>query len=388
MLFLLALLSFGTLSHAKSEGLDPTKHYQPTAAETVRGFSGWGESLQELNAFTKPNKSYVFWILSLPEIPLDLRSAEFFRRMLLANPFFAGGIGHNIVAWKCSGSFPLQGSTGMSGESYLQTRRMLKSGFGLTSFFSTFTDGFLETSKTASDAIEKNAANYGLITMGFEVSASQCENLVNFAEDFANHPAKPYLKFGFVPNPLKMEGGGCVNFAMALLEKAGIWNFTDMFYRNFKASKELFGGGLPAPEFTTLPDFSLGIKKQIEQDALLSTPWLPGGQSLQLRIMDPELMIYALKIMKKVYFKSLPQGEALGSAWEGASLADRWVTSGVMDREGIINPRRYRIDSTFDAQTARVGTTASSWMQEQLKAGKKVVAGKLMGSPLLLIENP
>jgi hypothetical protein len=392
---LIASLLFVSLcAFAKDDENNPAEHFAPSAEQTLQDLhEPWGKTLGELRPLLKDDRSYVFWIMGLPEMPLDLRSAEHFRRFLRGNGFFAGGVSHNMVAWSCRGKFPVQGAAGMTGESYRQSRKMLQGGFGLTTFFSTFTDGFLQGSEMAEEAIGEISKKYGLAVLGFEVSHSQCESVLSFAEDFANAPNQPYLRFGLGGDPLKMNGGGCVNFAMALLQQAGILGeIPSHYYRNFSASEELFGGGLEVPAFTELPVFARGLRKNIPLDTLLRTPWVKGARNRSLSLMDPELMLYTMKVIKKVYLSRLPEGEAraASSLLNGPGLGDRWVRSGVDDPSSPEIPdfRYYRIDSTFDEQTARVGTLASNWMQNELSQGKRVRLGTLKNQPVLLIENP
>jgi len=383
----LALLSFVLWGSGAFANV-PSRHYEPTALEFQRGYSaGWPDALLPLKKNLAPQKSYIFWIVNLPETPLDLRSAEHFRKFLKRNSFFRGGISHSFVAWSCPGKFSYEGITGMSGESYQQSRQMFEAGFGLSPFISTYTDGFLETKTTAKKSILEKTEKFGMVAMGFEVSNAQCESMVNFLEDFTFHPSKPYLKFGFLQDPEKMEGGGCVNFAATLIQKAGLLpKILPLFYRNFSVDKSLFTKPSEPPPFTVLPglDFS---SQSLSLQKLLDLPWKKG--EINIRIMDPELILQSFKIIKNGYLSQLSQPQKMKekASLDQTGFGDRWVLSSqLLQSTGQWEPRNYRVDASFDSQTAQVAKSTSNFVSSLLRSGGKIRRLEVLGSPVLLIE--
>lgn len=368
---------------------DPAKHYEPSAQEFHKGYSaGWPEALLPLKKSLSARKSYVFWIVNPPETPLDLRSAEHFRKFLKRNSFFRGGISHNFVAWSCPGKISFEGITGMSGESYQQSRKMFEDGFGLSPFISTYTDGFLETKATAQKNLVEKTEEFGMVAVGFEIPHSQCEEMVNFLEDFTFHPNKPFLKFGFLSDPEKMEGGGCVNFASTLIQKAGVMKeIVPQFYRAFSVDKNLFSKPSNLPPFTSLPEYEFSSQR-LPLPQLLDQPWLMG--EVQLKIMDPELVLHSFKIIKNAYLSklSVAQKESEKSNLEKTAFGDRWVLSSQFhSATKEWEPRNYRVDASFDSQAARVAKATSQFMMEKLKSGTTIRKLEVLGSPVLLLEN-
>jgi len=369
--------------------------YEPTPSEMIEDFSQpWGAPLTELQPLMKRGKSYVFWLMVPPESPMDLRTPENFRRFIVGNTPFGGGISHNYVAWSCEGpgGRKLEGATAMSGESSGQSKKMILDGFGLTTFFSTFTDGYIDHTISVQDGLLDIGRKHGLATLGFEVSPNECGQMVSFLKKFARHPNKPYSRFGLTPDPEKMEGGGCVTFAMVLLKKAGIFpNVIPLLYRNLSAPRELLGGNMPLPTATEVPGLPWlgGRSHQISMNRMLSTAWIPQDYSVNLRVMDPELMLYAQKAIKDVYVGQFPARESAAEFryFERTTLGPRATRSATGDGNSAGSARYIPIDNSFDPQMAKVQKATSDWALKQMRDGKTIQRGSILGHPVLLLQN-
>lgn len=367
----------------------------PTAEEMISDFSQpWGAPLTELKSQMKRNGSYIYWVMVHPESPMDLRTPEKFRRFIVGNTPFKGGISHNMVAWSCEGARGrrVEGATAMSGESNGQSTKMILDGFGLSTFFSTFTDGYIEHTESVQEGILDIGRKHGMSTIGFEVEPQQCQQMISFLKKFARHPNKPFTRFGLTPNPEKMEGGGCVTFAMALLNQAGI--FRDLipnFYRNLSAPAELLGGNMPLPPYTEMPNLRWlnGQPHRISMNRLLSTSWIPHDKAVNLRIMDPELMLYSMRTIKDVYTTQfLPElSAAEAKDLERSSLKARSVRSATGDGNSAGSAQYIPINDSFDPQMAKVGELTAKWSLEQLRQGKIIERSSMNGYPVFLIRR-
>ena len=73
-------------AHAKkAEAAGAESEFRATGEDYVNEVNEpWLEPLSELRRSMKPGRNYVFWIISPPQEPLDLRSAEHFRRFINA----------------------------------------------------------------------------------------------------------------------------------------------------------------------------------------------------------------------------------------------------------------------------------------------------------------
>lgn len=357
--------------------------------------------LAEMKRNLRQDRNYIIWAHVPAQHPMDLRSAEMFRRWALGTPITQMSISHNMVAFRCrnpDGKF-VEGATGMTGASQLQEVKALLKGHGLGVFFGTFTDGHLNPQAEVGEYINKNLQKRGVIFAGFEVSEQQCGDMQNFLVQFVNHPRKPYERFNTIGDPEKFEGGGCVTFARTLLKKAGILGpVLPQMYRDFSIARFMVGGNLkPSPDFEPMPTPWLnGKKRSISLNLFWTTPWevepssMPGR--LYLRQIDPEKMVYTLRQMAGVYLANAPAGEReRNSRWLAAGpLKTRVVTSAnnLIDPGGQYDWSRYTINDAFDSSFREIGASARAWFQSQVKSGYKIRLGEAVGMPVLLLEKP
>src|SRR5690606_9487550 len=112
-------------------------------------FQPWSGPLGELGRMLPSRGSFVVWINVPAQHPMDLRSAENFRRWVLPAPLSELSISHSMVAWRCEGKDGrwITGATGLTGGTNKQEKRMFLDGFGLSVFFSTFTDAYLQSER-------------------------------------------------------------------------------------------------------------------------------------------------------------------------------------------------------------------------------------------------
>ncbi len=380
-------------------------HQRLTPAQVMGGiYKPWTGPLAELEKNLRENANYVVWIHVPAQHPMDLRSAENFRRWFNATPLTQLTISHNMVAWRCRNEKGqmVTGATGITGSSNRQDAKAILAGYGLSVFFSTFTDGHLNPQQEVGDYVMKNLRKRGAIFAGFEVTNEQCDSMQGFLADFVHHPSRPFEKFSAVQDPEKLEGGGCVTFASALLNKAGqLDTVIPRFYRDIPAARHLLGGNIRAVKDVVPPVLSWlkGQAHSVSIFKFINANWtvppknasIPGTASLKQ--MDPEKMGYALQQFSKVYLEGLSgaERERVARKLAASPLGVRVVKTRGRDYNKPSSPvewGKFPINDSFDPEMAQVGREARAWLRNRLSNGYHVRLGEAVGMPVLLVELP
>ena len=372
-----------------------------TPAQILGGiYQPWTGSLHELEKALRPDRNYVVWVHVPAQHPMDLRSAEMFRRWALATPVTELTISHNMVAFRCrkgDGQFRT-GATGMTGASNLQEAKALLAGYGLSIFFATYLDGHLNPAAEVDGYITKNLKKRGAIFGAFEVGEEQCNQMQEFLVAFVNHPRRPFERFNNIGDPEKFEGGGCVTFASALMKKAGI--LTEVipnFFRDFHAARYLLGGNLKPIDGVEPPPtpWLKGKRRSISFQLFWNNPWHSAPADfdgfVHLRQIDPEKMVYTLKQFAATYLEGLAGSTRAREAGKLAAspLGERVAVSAnnLIDPGGPLQFNQYLIDDTFDEEMASVGKTAREWFRQKTKDGYRIRLDQASGMPVLLLEK-
>ncbi len=383
----------------KPGGDDPYPRLSPkqVLAGIYKPFTG---PLAQMKKNLRPDRNYIVWIHVPAQHPMDLRSAEMFRRWALGTPVTEMTISHNMMAFRCrnsNGQFE-EGATGMTGASRLQEVKALLNGHGLGVFFGTFTDGHLNPQAEVGSYIAKNLQKRGVIFAGFEVTERQCNDMKEFLRQFVFHPRRPFERFNTIGDPEKFEGGGCVTFARTLMKKAGVLSpVLPMMDRNVSVARAMVGGNLKEVEdFEPMQTPWLkGKKRAISLNLFWSTPWevepssMPGR--LYLSQIDPEKMVYTLRQMAAVYLENAPPEERQRNLRKlGAGpLRNRVVISAnnLTDPGGPYEWSRFTINDSFDPEMASIGSAARSWFREQVSSGYSMRMAEAVGMPMILLER-
>jgi hypothetical protein len=363
-------------------------------------YQPWTGSLAQMGRNLQPDRNYVVWVHVPAQHPMDLRSAEMFRRWALATPLTELSISHNMIAFRCrkpDGSFAT-GATGMTGSSNLQDAKYLLAGAGVSMFFAVYADGHLNPESEVDGYVAKNLEKRGAIFGAFEVTDGQCEAMQGFLSDFVRHPSRPFERFSNVGDPEKFEGGGCVTFAAALMRKAGILDTViPRFFRDFYVARYLMGGNL-RPQAEVEPPrtpWLKGRRRAVSLNLFWTNPWnsapadFPGYE--HLRQIDPEKMVYTLKQFAGAYLAGERDSSRRVTAARrlaGSPLGERVV----VDANNLIDPpnlqyERYVIDDSFDEEMAEMGQVARAWFEEKVHAGFNVRLGSAMAMPVLILER-
>ncbi len=367
----------------------------PGPEETWAGANlPWYGILRDVKANLAPDRNYLVWIHVPARHPLDLRTSDRFRKWIIATPPAEMSISHNMVAWRCrNGQGEMkEGATGMTGELAGQSGKMIERGFGLSAFLSVFTDGYLNPSIEVDQYVRNNLDERGVVFAAFEVTPEQCAGATGFLHDFVFHPRQPYTRFGLLPEPGKMQGGGCVTLASELMKRAGILDSViPHFYRHLKARRALMGGNLPRVPVQTEPPAMpwLGTKKRkISLQRLMLTNWTTGlGPFVDFSQMDPEKMLYALRQFGAVYLEQVPPEQysqekaALGRfPLSPRQTVGRNVSLG--KPHFVVTP----INDQFEGMS-EIKAASQAWIRGKLNAGFGLRRGEAMGMSIFILEK-
>lgn len=340
--------------------------------------NGWGGPYSELVPHLSFNKNYIIWSIIAPEDPLDLRRPDFFRRFVTTKSSKKSfSISHNLIAWNCQvDGKRYMGATGHSGELSGQSIKLVKAGYGLTSFLAKFTDGWLSGGFHTGDIFADRSQKEEIYSLVVEVPEKDCANMLGFLKKFIYHPRKPYQNFGLTLKPEKFEGAGCITFAATLMKKAGI--FTEVFKksnRDLWASHYRFGGNdLEIPPDTVLPRISWreGKPKRVSINEFFSANWNAGLRGVHLRLIDPELLVWG--------YKNLSQNLV---------TRPRKVVQIPQEcgRGDPCTAKRIPVNDQYDKQAPQVSRAARSWKAKMLNKGYRMKQLIIRNEPFIIFDR-
>jgi hypothetical protein len=368
--------------------------------ERAQLYQPWAAPLTDLAKSFKPGRNYVAWIMVPPHFALDLRSGNDFRKNYLSIPPSDFSISHNLVAWQCTrkDGTAAQGAMAISGENSGQSKTMLKTGLGLTMLFSNFTDGFLEGPAHVTKVLNRERKYEGAAIVAFEVSGDDCENMLQFVDAFSLDPKRPYQNFSNLKDPDKFEGGGCVTLAKSLLQRAGIlttlWPHVS---RTFHVNKLLLGGNVPLPRNVSAPNWPWlnGKPKNVPLLEVLTFPWDASEQnSVELDLMDPELMLYSLRAIALEYLRTVPAAKqaAEEKAFDNSAFGARSVQVAVgpfIDpKDDYIHAHKLvPLNDAFDPAEAQVARLARDWFANAEHEGFEARRANVGNYPALIVDK-
>lgn len=440
-----------------------------TFGESGGFLDGWTPHLSELDNLPQQN-SYVFIIALSSRSPISYASANDLKNSLIwndnsgssneeAEKRFRGvefetadkykgkklgfldtpkSVGHFMVAWRCSfeGKHK-KGMTAFGGENSNQTQKMLDRGFGLSSLFATYTDGFFfepKPKKGRSDFFglyffrankAKNPKAYmDMKWMGFQVSLEDCDRAIEFVNYFyqtgdkraketqaqktkESQSQSPIFHFGFNFDPHKFNGAGCSSFGKAFLEFANVFQRTARHWvRTIHIPSSLLGYPskdlLPkdtlfplTPQHPSLraknPSFESLLGTSQSQFQLFSRSWAypkEDEESFRLDIVDLELVYYTIGELERLVTKKTTlnmTGFNLKPRFE-----KRFVTIDpnpyTVDRDGeeYTDIEYFKIDRHLDKHTQRIN---ESLLQNTFFSSQKFTISEINGVKGLVINR-
>jgi hypothetical protein len=347
----------------------------------------------ERNLGLKADRNYIVLLKKSPEYVFDFRSADRLRRSMMTMNTGSMDLGHAMVAWQCrNGQGGMdRGATGQTGESQGQGLKMIRSGWGLSTFMSSFSDGYLNTSKEVEKIIDEANGLNRLRFLAFEVSQTECTKMLNFLKTYIRHPNHPQQHFGLNLRPDKFEGGGCGSFAVTLLEQAGAFkSLTPNIWRILDVPTHLLGVGDQIPPYT---DFykQIPYQQSVFSGSLMSDYWAcrPGWAAChKLRIADPEMIIHLISSLEKAAAQLLgPRDVMFGEA--GMKLSSKVRVSrfftDTMDRSIELDSQV--VDANYDQRAANMEAAGLAYLRHHLSRGGKLYSGRLLNTPGLIFER-
>lgn len=342
----------------------------------------------------KRGRNYIVLIKKAPQYVFDFRTADRLRRSLMTMNTNDMDIGHAMVAWQCQAGRGRvdTGATGSTGEQQSQGMQMLRSGWGLSTFMSSFRDGYLNVPEEVEEVIEEANQAGRLRFLAMEVTNAECRKMLNWLKTYINHPKEPQRHFGLNLRPDKFEGSGCGSFAVTMLEQSGAFPaaMTANVWRTLNVPTHLLGVGSKLPPFT---DYyrSIPYNQNVFGGSIMSDYWScrPGWAPChKLRVADPEMIIHLISSYEKAAAALVGRSNVMfGEAGMSLKAKERRVRfiEDPMDRSPMTATQL--IDGHYDRQTAVMEGTALAALKRHLAQGGKLRPGRLMNVNGLIIEK-
>lgn len=349
--------------------------------------SGWSKSLAPLRKSLRPDRSYIVMHVVEPSPVYDLRSAEHIRRGIKSGSMGklaeAKNIGHVFTSWRCQvNGRAVEGTTGQTGETEKQFFQMISKGWGMTAFFSHFTDGHLQTPKLLDHEWDVSKSIHNVAV---EVSDEVCANAMKFVSDYATHPNAPYRNFGPDLDPTKFEGGGCGSFGVSILKMSGMWgkhDFWPFLWRRLQVPAHLFGYGLKAPQDThvyEVPQRRGKSRDSISVVNMIRKSWYDETRrGPALNQQDPEMHLLFFKTLYRLNLKALNNE---------FTARPEYALRGLK-----VNGEWQEIYSGFDVQAAGMVATTKAWWKDLQGSGYRARMGRTGKGekifPAMILDRP
>jgi hypothetical protein len=351
--------------------------------------ASYAELYQKLNEH--PEKNYVVIATLTPTKVIDYRTGNGIRDSInhfnFQKDFHPG---HQMIGWKCRLQDGEHTSlTGFNGEMSNQIRTMLGSGWGLTSLFATFTDGYIENSTKLSglfDRVQERFQNgesqQMILTTVIEISEDDCAQLVTEIYYYKDHPKLPATHFSLLARPEEFEGAVCNSFVFYLLSRTQtLGNLAELFSRNIRLPRYLFGRGKSLPQNTLLSEKLILSNREVSGMKVLGSNWNQGGSDgISVNVVDPELVILWQKNLMNAYFKKS------GDFFEAKGI-EKNLSRGFWEKvedlySGQSSNQYVRIDSSLDKKALQVSSNAFD-----VVSNKNLKFLKTKEFPILIVEN-
>lgn len=336
---------------------------------------GWQTNIGQLRASLDPRKNYLVLHVIEPDFVYDLRTGEDFRSSLLAIglPRLINSnvsVGHAFLSWRCQVPGGVaEGTTGFTGELDKQFTKMMRTGWGMTSFYSSFDDGHLQTPRLLDFEFNEG---HPIHTVAIEVGEDVCHRTLGFVRAFVSHPSKPYENFGPNLDPLKFQGGGCGSFVVSTLQAGGLFGnlpIPQSTWRTLRANRRLFGYGLKVPEDAVPYRIRAEGRHTVSLVQLFLSNWNDhDGDGPAIRQQDPELYLLFLKTLYRL------NAQELAASPQWAEFRGR---TEFRMRQVKIHHEMVTYSGSFDEKTAEVVRLTQRWMDGLKQQGYHARMGRI-----------
>lgn len=255
---------------------------------------GWPRLLKTLNL--PPERDFIIVCSVAPALPIDLRNPGKLLDAGLLRFCYPMPLGHLMIAWQTGKH---RGLAGHAGSKWLRGFRMALKGWGLTPFVCVYLDGAVHG---ANDFHLYLAPLYRsrLSVAVFDAGTERVGALRHSIAAFLTHPQNPQRRYGLALDALNGEGGGCVQFALRVLESAGIVpGLYPAVLRTLKLPTHLLGWPGPAPRLVDLYDRVPAACKGrfVPIWALTDENFRSSDAFLAMEAPDPALIAHAFSAM-------------------------------------------------------------------------------------------
>lgn len=166
--------------------------------------------------FVFRSASYLDW-----SNPSDLAKTTLKSQIMKKLKGDASSIGHAQIGWHCNdGKKISEGATGQTGQHGDEGFQLVKSGWGLSTLDTVFTDGYLESEDEVNERVMIADKNENLAWIALKTDYKSCMGMSEFVNAYDKSGAA--INYGFPVDPLKFEGAGCTSFANAAIYKTGL----------------------------------------------------------------------------------------------------------------------------------------------------------------------
>lgn len=343
--------------------------------------SGWPKSLAPFQRQFQSGRSYVALYKKLPTTTIDMRSPNRFKNSMISNELTnKSSIGHMSIGWSCADSATepktnprAEGFAAQTGEDNNQSAEMLENGWGVTALVSTFTDGRMQNGEQIQkyfaderrEKIEAGKDPNAYTALVVEVPTDECLKVRDFVKSYVTHPSKPFINFGMRLDPERFEGAGCGSFSVAALSKASsLTSITEGLWRRLEIPEKLFGR---RTRVFTPNNVEPAVAAKVSADQyeigkmkLILLNWDTGTVAMRLKLVDPELVIYALRrLADQAWRRPRPtiSGEPLTRSQEKQVSKLRRILN-------LSDSGYQEVDATLDSSFLKVADDTDHWLSK------------------------
>ena len=245
-------------------------------------------------------------------VNLDLKRPGDFLKNLADNYHNSYSLGHVQLAWSCeliNGSY--KSATGFTGEMSEQSMELAKSGWGATTLFARYKDGYFEKPWDVHLRSVKSQEGGKLVKLAMVTDEEDCAQLLkSLKSDLMSKSRLEFTLTDQLANP--SEGANCVSFVFSHLKKLG--NFPQAIVENsvvnLKIPSVYFGisdHDLPAKtrfkadDIESVKTHNTGIRK-VSITSLFELRDLRGEAPINISFLDPQSLAQWVEANYKVNF--------------------------------------------------------------------------------------
>lgn len=372
------------------------------------GSWGWPGSLEPLYTHLNknPHKNYFVLVSRIPTLVLDARTENSYRDSVtqwgFSKKFHPG---HVMVGWKClSQNGPRVSFIGFNGDVLTVNNQLqegipalVNAGFGITSLFARYNDGFIETPEKLDSIFQEVAEMYEennperhafkYIATVVEISAQDCSEVINKANMFQG-VLNAKSSFGLHLDAEQLEGAACNSFASSMMiEVQTFKNLIPHFKRHLQFPSYLFGNpSKPQPNVQIDELYQrMAQGRKISKLKLVASDWSPSSvdDNVDFNFVDSEMILLWQRQFLMANTKLWPDKSEFVIDWKKDFYRQFWEHD-LDPYESISKGQKLtKVDRNFDDKAAQIVDHAG-----QMIKNSRLSYLSVMGFPVTIIEYP